>query len=122
MSEDCARIEAVLKILGPNDKLAVDANGKFDLQTAIKYGKALSNYDLFWYEEPGDPLDFELHKQLGNFYSGSLATGENLFSFYDARNLIRYAGMRKEKDWLQFDCALSYGCLLYTSPSPRDDR
>ena len=60
MSEDCARIEAVLKILGPNDKLAVDANGKFDLQTAIKYGNALSNYDLFWYEEPGDPLDFYL--------------------------------------------------------------
>ena len=113
MSADCARIEAVLKILGPNDKLAVDANGKFDLQTAIKYGKELSNYDLFWYEEPGDPLDFELHKQLGNFYSGSLATGENLFSVYDARNLIRYAGMRKEKDWLQFDCALSYGLVEY---------
>ena len=113
LSEDCARIEAVLKILGPNDKLAVDANGKFDLQTAIKYGKALSKYDLFWYEEPGDPLDFELHKQLGNFYSGSLATGENLFSVYDARNLIRYAGMRKEKDWLQFDCALSYGLVEY---------
>ena len=62
LSEDCSRIEAVLKILGPNDKLAVDANGRFDLETAIKYGEALSNYDLFWYEEPGDPLDFELHK------------------------------------------------------------
>ena len=28
--------------------------------TAIEYAKALSQYDLFWYEEPGDPLDFEL--------------------------------------------------------------
>ena len=113
MSEDCSRIEAVLKILGPNDKLAVDANGRFDLETAIKYGEALSNYDLFWYEEPGDPLDFELHKQLVNIYSGSLATGENLFSVQDAKNLIRYGGMRKEKDWLQFDCALSYGLVEY---------
>ena len=113
LSEDCKRIEAILDILGPDDQLAVDANGRFDLETAINYGKALSQYNLFWYEEPGDPLDFELHKQLSQNYIGSLATGENLFSVQDARNLIRYAGMRKEKDWLQFDCALSYGLVEY---------
>jgi L-alanine-DL-glutamate epimerase-like enolase superfamily enzyme len=113
LSEDCKRIEAILDILGPDDQLAVDANGRFDLETAINYGKALSQYNLFWYEEPGDPLDFELHKQLSQNYTGSIATGENLFSVQDARNLIRYAGMRKEKDWLQFDCALSYGLVEY---------
>ena len=113
LSEDCKRIEAILDILGPDDQLAVDANGRFDLETAINYGKALSQYNLFWYEEPGDPLDFELHKELSENYMGSLATGENLFSVQDARNLIRYAGMRKEKDWLQFDCALSYGLVEY---------
>ena len=113
LSDDCKRIEAVLKILGPNDKLAVDANGRFDLETAIKYAKALSKYNLFWYEEPGDPLDFELQRELANHYKGSMATGENLFSVQDARNLIRYAGMRKDIDWLQFDCALSYGLVEY---------
>ena len=113
LSEDCKRIEAILDILGPDEQLAVDANGRFNLETAIDYGKALSQYNLFWYEEPGDPLDFELHKQLSQNYMGSLATGENLFSVQDARNLIRYAGMRKEKDWLQFDCALSYGLVEY---------
>ena len=113
LSDDCKRIEAILDILGPDDQLAVDANGRFDLETAINYGKALSQYNLFWYEEPGDPLDFELHKQLSQNYMGSIATGENLFSVQDARNLIRYAGMRKEKDWLQFDCALSYGLVEY---------
>ena len=113
LSDDCKRIEAVLKILGPNDRLAVDANGRFDLETAIKYAKVLSNYNLFWYEEPGDPLDFELQRELGNHYKGPMATGENLFSLQDARNLIRYAGMRKDIDWLQFDCALSYGLVEY---------
>ena len=113
LSDDCKRIEAVLKILGPNDRLAVDANGRFNLETAIKYAKVLSNYNLFWYEEPGDPLDFELQRELGNHYKGPMATGENLFSLQDARNLIRYAGMRKDIDWLQFDCALSYGLVEY---------
>ena len=42
-----------------------------------------------------------------------MATGENLFSHQDARNLIRYGGMRPDRDWLQFDCALSYGLVEY---------
>jgi L-alanine-DL-glutamate epimerase-like enolase superfamily enzyme len=42
-----------------------------------------------------------------------MATGENLFSMQDAHNLIRYGGMRPDRDWLQFDCALSYGLVEY---------
>lgn len=113
LAEDMARIESVLKLLQPGQQLAVDANGRFDLQTALDYGKALSAYPLFWYEEPGDPLDYELQARLGEVYQGSLATGENLFSMQDARNLIRHGGMRPDRDWLQFDCALSYGLVEY---------
>ena len=65
LAEDCARIEAVLKILGPGQQLAVDANGRFDLTTAIAYARALSQYPLFWYEEAGDPLDYALQAELG---------------------------------------------------------
>ena len=113
LGEDQQRIEAVLKMLKPGQQLAVDANGRFDLPTALAYGKALSQYPLFWYEEAGDPLDYELQKALGEAYAGPLATGENLFSMQDARNLIRYGGMRADRDWLQFDCALSYGLVEY---------
>ena len=113
LSEDIRRIEAVLSILGPGQRLAVDANGRFDLPTAIEYGKALLPYNLFWYEEPGDPLDYELQAELAKHYPNSMATGENLFSMQDARNLIRYGGMRPDRDWLQFDCALSYGLVEY---------
>ena len=113
LSDDCERIESVLKILGPGQHLAVDANGRFDLPTAIAYGRALSQYPLFWYEEAGDPIDYELQAKLGEVYQGSMATGENLFSMQDARNLIRHGGMRPDRDWLQFDCALSYGLVEY---------
>ena len=89
LAEDCARIESVLKILGPGRQLAVDANGRFDLDTAVAYGRALARYPLFWYEEAGDPLDYALQAELGNVYAGPLATGENLFSMQDARNLVR---------------------------------
>jgi L-alanine-DL-glutamate epimerase-like enolase superfamily enzyme len=113
LEEDLTRIDAALSVLQDGQKLAVDANGRFDLDTAIAYAKALSRYDLFWYEEAGDPLDFELQATLRNYYDKPMATGENLFSMQDARNLIRYGGMRADRDWLQFDCALSYGLVEY---------
>lgn len=113
LAEDLRRIDAVLSVLQDGQRLCVDANGRFDLDTAIAYAKALSQYDLFWYEEAGDPLDFALQATLRNHYDKPMATGENLFSMQDARNLIRYGGMRPECDWLQFDCALSYGLVEY---------
>lgn len=113
LAEDTARIEAAIKIVGDGQNLAVDANGRFDLDTAIAYAEALRPYNLFWYEEAGDPLDYALQRELSNHYSGAMATGENLFSHQDARNLLRYANMRPDRDWLQFDCALSYGLVEY---------
>jgi L-alanine-DL-glutamate epimerase-like enolase superfamily enzyme len=113
LAEDLKRIEAVIKVAGAGKNVAVDANGRFDLQTAIAYANALEPYGLFWYEEAGDPLDFQLQAELANHYKGPMATGENLFSTLDARNLIRHGGMRAERDWLQFDCALSYGLVEY---------
>jgi L-alanine-DL-glutamate epimerase-like enolase superfamily enzyme len=113
LSDDLRRIEAVLKILKTPDQLAVDANGRFDLDTAIAYARALAPYRLRWYEEAGDPLDYNLQAQLAAHYPGPMATGENLFSLQDARNLIRYAGLRPNRDVLQFDCALSYGLVEY---------
>jgi len=113
LADDLRRIEAVIKIVGSGKNLAVDANGRFDLKTAVEYARALRPYGLCWYEEPGDPLDFQLQAELARRYDGAMATGENLFSMQDARNLIRYGGMRAERDWLQFDCALSYGLVEY---------
>jgi L-alanine-DL-glutamate epimerase-like enolase superfamily enzyme len=113
LEEDLRRIETLLKIVKSSDQLAVDANGRFDVETAIAYAKALAPYKLRWYEEAGDPLDYELQAKLAEYYPGPMATGENLFSVQDARNLIRYGGMRSDRDVLQFDCALSYGLVEY---------
>jgi L-alanine-DL-glutamate epimerase-like enolase superfamily enzyme len=114
LAEDLRRIEAVLDVVGGDgSRLAVDVNGRFDLETALEYGRAMEPYGLFWYEEPGNPLDFHLHATLAEHYRGPLATGENLFSLPDARNLVRYAGMRPDRDTIQVDPALSYGLVEY---------
>ncbi|WPP01781.1 mandelate racemase/muconate lactonizing enzyme family protein [Pseudomonas sp. HR96] len=113
LDEDIRRIEAVLEVVGDGQRLAVDANGRFDLKTGIAYAEAIKPYNLFWYEEVGDPLDYALQAELANHYELPMATGENLFSHQDARNLLRHGGMRPDRDYLQFDCALSYGLVEY---------
>ncbi|MGF9762143.1 enolase C-terminal domain-like protein [Microvirga sp. 0TCS3.31] len=114
LTEDLRRIEAVIEVLGGDgSRLAVDVNGRFDLDTALAYGRAIDPYGLFWYEEVGDPLDYRLNATLAEHYRGPIATGENLFSLQDARNLVRYAGLRPDRDWIQVDPALSYGLVEY---------
>src|ERR1700730_7948267 len=58
IEDDRRRIEAGLREIAGGARLAVDANGRFDLESAIAYAKMLRDYPLFWYEEAGDPLDY----------------------------------------------------------------
>jgi L-alanine-DL-glutamate epimerase-like enolase superfamily enzyme len=112
--EDVGRIEAVLKLLGGDgSRLCVDVNGRFGLHAALSYAAALKPLNLRWYEEPLDPLDYATHATLAEHYAPPIATGENLFSMQDCRNLIRHGGLRPDRDILQFDPALSYGLVEY---------
>ena len=120
LANDLSRIKAVLNLIqertgapSPGQRLAVDANGRFDLATSLEYAKAIEPLGLFWYEEAGDPLDYALQAELARHYACPLATGENLFSHQDTANLLRYGGMRPEIDYLQMDPALSYGLVEY---------
>jgi L-alanine-DL-glutamate epimerase-like enolase superfamily enzyme len=113
LAEDLARMEAVLTLLPSGEHLCVDANGRFDLSTALAYARALNPYQLKWYEEPGDPLDFKVLAEVAAVSTTPIATGENLFSTQDSRNLIRYGGLNSSRDFLQMDPALSYGIIEY---------
>ncbi|WP_148254505.1 mandelate racemase/muconate lactonizing enzyme family protein [Aidingimonas lacisalsi] len=113
LEDDLRRIEAALDVVGDPRCLAVDANGRFDLKTTLAFAEGMAPYGLRWFEEAGDPLDYALQLQLSEHYAPPSATGENLFSHQDVRNLLRYAGMRSDRDVLQMDPALSYGLVEY---------
>jgi L-alanine-DL-glutamate epimerase-like enolase superfamily enzyme len=113
LAEDCRRIEAVLAVVGAGERLAVDANCKFDRAGALAYAKALAPYGLRWFEEPCDPLDFALMAEIAAAYEGPLASGENLFSTQDVENLARFGGLRPDRDIIQVDPPQSYGIAPY---------
>src|SRR5215467_10592588 len=113
LAEDCRRIEAVLAALDGRAALAVDANGKFDRAEALAYAKGLAPFRLRWFEEPCDPLDFALYAEIAAVYDSPLATGENLYSTQDVRNLVRFGGLRAERDVIQVDPPQAYGIAQY---------
>ena len=113
LSQDLARIEEALSVAGSGEHLAVDANGRFGLDEAMSYGEAISPYALRWFEEVGDPLDFDLNCRVAEVYGGPIATGENLFSVPDVTNLVRFGGMRRSRDLFQMDPGLAYGLTEY---------
>lgn len=109
LAEDLRRIEAVLTILPKGSALAVDAMNRYSREFALEAARALEPYGLAWFEDVIDPLDFEGHADLASVYSPPLAIGEATFSHADGRNLIRYAGLRRNHDRLLFDPAHCYG-------------
>jgi L-alanine-DL-glutamate epimerase-like enolase superfamily enzyme len=113
LDEDLRRLEAVLEIVGSGERLAVDANAKFDRGGALRYAKALAPFKLRWFEEPCDPLDYALFAELASVYAPPLATGENLYSTQDVQNLVRFGGWRAGTDIIQVDPPQAYGIGEY---------
>jgi len=113
IAEDVARVEAALQIVGGGGHLAVDANAGFDRDRALAYASALAPYRLRWFEEPTDPLDYALLSEVAAVYEAPVGTGENLFSTQDVCNLVRFGGLRADRDILQMDVPQSYGITQF---------
>jgi L-alanine-DL-glutamate epimerase-like enolase superfamily enzyme len=113
LAVDMKRIEEALVAAGGPQHLMVDANGRFELPTAIAYAMELKPLGLRWFEEIGDPLDYQLNRDAIEVYGGPVATGENIFSAIDTLNLVRFGGMRPGRDIFQMDSGLGYGITEY---------
>ncbi len=113
VAEDCARIEAAMKATNGRARLAVDLNGGLEPDIVADWLHHVEPFQLAWIEEPVEPLDYSLLASFIKHCQTPVATGENLFSWDDARNLLRYGGIRGDRDLLQLDVSLSYGISEY---------
>jgi L-alanine-DL-glutamate epimerase-like enolase superfamily enzyme len=114
LADDLRRVEAVKSILPRGGRLAVDANSKFGRDEALAYARGLAPFGLRWFEEPCDPLDFALLTEIAAVYDPPLSTGENLFSTQDVENLVRFGGLKPQRnDVIQVDPPQAYGIVQY---------
>ena len=94
-SADLRRLEAVRRALGPDIRIMTDANGRWDLPTATRFGRGAAGLDLVWIEEPIWYDDVEGHRRLAEAIPVPVALGEQLytaehFSHFIARDAVHY--------------------------------
>lgn len=85
---DLQRLAAVREHIGDGVPLMIDANQQWDRPTALRFGRAVEEFNLVWIEEPLDAYDAEGHAQLAAALDTPIATGEMLSSVAEHVRLI----------------------------------
>lgn len=90
IAEDVERIRVVRETIGPEMKLLIDANCAYRWYQAVQLARRVERYDIFWFEEPVQPDDYEGHRKLAQATIIPIATGENEYTRYGFRDLINH--------------------------------
>jgi L-alanine-DL-glutamate epimerase-like enolase superfamily enzyme len=85
---DAERVRAAREVIGPNIELMVDANNAWDARTALRFARMMEPYDPYWFEEPVRADDFRGGALLAQKLDMPIASGENEFTRWGARDLI----------------------------------
>lgn len=87
---DVERVRVVREAVGPSVHLLVDANNAYYAHEAIRIAAQIEKYDVYWFEEPVGPDDYEGCARVARSTSIPIATGENEYTRYGFRDLIRH--------------------------------
>jgi L-alanine-DL-glutamate epimerase-like enolase superfamily enzyme len=93
LHEDVARVKAMREHLGADFPLMVDANMRWGTDEAIRACRALAPFGLVWVEEPTIPDDVAGHARIVREGGMPIATGENLHTLYEFKQMIAAGGV-----------------------------
>ena len=87
--EDLKLVSAVRDAIGSEFKLMVDANHAYNKNDALYVGSGLDEMDIYWFEEPVAPEDYDSYKELKQKLKTNIAGGEAEFTKYGWNQLIK---------------------------------
>ena len=91
--EDTERVAAVRDAVGPDIDILLDANGAYTVFDAVKVARALEPLDIFWFEEPIHPEDYDGLARVAGSTTIPIAAGENEYTKHGFRDLIERGGV-----------------------------
>jgi L-alanine-DL-glutamate epimerase-like enolase superfamily enzyme len=89
MKTDVERVRAVRDAVGPDVDILIDANNRWNAYDAIRFGRMVEKYNIFWFEEPVEPDDFAGCAEVKRALDIPIVAGENEFTRWGARDLIQ---------------------------------
>ena len=87
--EDLKLVSAVREAIGDDFKLMVDANHAYNKNDALYVGRGLDEMEIYWFEEPVAPEDYDGYKELKERLKTNIAGGEAEFTKYGWNQLIK---------------------------------
>ncbi|TWD74974.1 L-fuconate dehydratase [Kribbella amoyensis] len=79
LDDDVRRMRLAREAVGPDIRIAIDANQRWDVAEAIRWIEALEPYDVWWVEEPTSPDDVLGHAAIARAVAPTkVATGEHV--------------------------------------------
>ena len=79
LDDDIRRMRLAREAVGPDIRIAIDANQRWDVAEAIRWVEALAPYDVWWVEEPTSPDDILGHAAIAKAIAPiRVATGEHV--------------------------------------------
>jgi L-alanine-DL-glutamate epimerase-like enolase superfamily enzyme len=87
---DVERVRVAREAIGPSVHLLVDANNAYYAHEAVRIAAQIEKYDIYWFEEPVGPDDYEGCARVARSTSIPIATGENEYTRYGFRDLIHH--------------------------------
>ena len=87
--EDLKLVSAVREVIGNDFKLMVDANHAYNKNDALYVGRGLDEMEIYWFEEPVAPEDYDGYKELKEKLKTNIAGGEAEFTKYGWNQLIK---------------------------------
>jgi L-fuconate dehydratase len=95
LDEDVRRLRLAREAVGPDIKIAVDANQRWDVDEAIAWIAKLAEFDLAWMEEPTSPDDVLGHARIAEAVAPvPVATGEHMANRVIAKQLLQAGGVQ----------------------------
>jgi len=102
LEDDKRRLKLAREAIGPNVKLAIDANQVWDVNDAIKWINDLGDVNLHWVEEPTSPDDVLGHAAIAKAIAPvKVATGEHVMNRIMFKQLIQ----AKSFSFMQIDAS-----------------
>jgi L-fuconate dehydratase len=102
IEEDVHRMGLAREVVGPDIRIAVDANQRWDVGAAVEWMKRLAAYDPYWIEEPTSPDDILGHARIRREISPiKVATGEHVSNRVVFKQLLQADAV----DVVQIDAA-----------------
>jgi L-fuconate dehydratase len=101
LDDDLRRMRLAREAVGPDIRIAADANQRWDVAAAVEWTRALAPYDLYWIEEPTSPDDVLGHAAVRAGQPVKVATGEHVANRVVFKQLLQAQAV----DFVQIDAA-----------------